>query len=440
MATAGKRYTTVAILLHWAIAIGIVWQILLGLWMSTALDDAQTRAQAVAGFQIHKSVGLTILALSLVRLGWRLLHAPPSPPAEQPAWERWAARATHWAFYALMIGLPLSGWAYASTGWSSPTSSPLDVPTVYFGLVTVPHLPGLATLAEGARAGTADLLLWLHANMAWVAVALLVLHVGAALKHQFVDRDEVLGQMVPGVTPRAIALPPAPRGRVAALALGFAAIALFFVGASLAIRNGGAPDTAGGAPASSLTPVNSAAQAWLAASPGPVSTSPAPAWQVDRQASSIRFAGTHADVAFDGAFGDWAALIRFDPANPAQSAVRVAVATASARDGIPLHDRTLPQAEWFDSARHPIATFTATQFRKLGGDRFEATGVLAIKGRDLPVTLPFELKVQDGVASMSGEIVIKRRGADLGQSSDPRAEWVSEEIRIRIKVKATRNG
>lgn len=180
------RYSLVAIVLHWAIAAAILGQIALGLYM-TSLTNREIGLK-FALYQFHKSVGITILALTLLRLVWRLLHKPPPPPAGQPLWERRAAHATHIAFYGFMIGLPLTGWIIVS-------STPLDIPTILFGIIPLPNLPGLNTLSNSAAISSsfADI----HAVAAYFLLATVALHVGAALKHHAIDRDEVLWRMLP---------------------------------------------------------------------------------------------------------------------------------------------------------------------------------------------------------------------------------------------------
>ena len=439
MTEEAKRYAAVAIVLHWAIAIGIVWQILLGWWMGDAIEQAATRASAVAAYQVHKSVGLTILALSLLRLAWRVINPPPALPAHMPQWEQLAAKATHWAFYILMIAMPLTGWLYVSTGWEAHDHRPLEVPTLYFGLFQVPHLFDLAHLPDGARAAWSGAMENVHSKLAWAAIILLVAHVGAALKHQFIDKDEVLGHMVPGATPKTILLPPASNERRITLIAGLALILLFFVFASYQIKTGAGVAAAPVSTVQENAPAqNSVAAQALETSPGPASSASAGLWTIDQSKSEIRFSGTHAGAAFEGRFSDWRGVIRFDPADLEHSSARVVISTSSARDGVALHEQSLPQAEWFNSAQFPTATFTAAHFRALGNDRYEARGVLNLKGRDLPVTLPFELKIDGDQAEMRGEINISRSEADLGQSSDPGGEWVSPDIRVRVRVEAQR--
>jgi cytochrome b561 len=197
------RYTAVAIALHWLIAAAIVAMIFVGWWMTKAIDQPATAKAAYYTFQLHKSTGLTILALSLVRIAWRLGHKVPPLPAGMTGWEKFAARATHVLFYVLMLVMPLSGWLYASTGWSTPQNHAFNVPTIYYGLFQVPHIPGLAELPDPRRAAAADVFHTAHEKLAWAILALLALHVAAALKHHFVDRDAVLTHMLPFLKPRA---------------------------------------------------------------------------------------------------------------------------------------------------------------------------------------------------------------------------------------------
>jgi cytochrome b561 len=185
MAQETDRYTGVAIGLHWLIAALIVGQILGG-WVMT--DEATPRAQAFQMFQLHKSFGFTILALSLVRLVWRFAHPPPALPPGMKGWEIAAARLTHVGFYALMIGIPLSGWVLVST-------APYSVTTLWFGLFEVPKLPFLPDL-EGKKAVN-EAAESAHSALAWATIVLLGLHVGAALKHHFIDKDGVLARMLP---------------------------------------------------------------------------------------------------------------------------------------------------------------------------------------------------------------------------------------------------
>jgi cytochrome b561 len=175
-------YTKVAIGLHWVIGAAIVLQILGG-WQMEELKGADK----FAAFQTHKSLGLTILMLSIVRLLWRIANPPPALPEDMKGWEKAAAKLTHVGFYALMIGIPIGGWIIIST-------SPYNIATNWWGLFEWPRLPlhdlpFRKELNSIAKAG--------HGAAAWGVVGLLVLHIGAVLKHMFVNDDDVASRMLP---------------------------------------------------------------------------------------------------------------------------------------------------------------------------------------------------------------------------------------------------
>jgi cytochrome b561 len=188
ISTARARYSGVAIGLHWMIAILLIGQIAGGLYVEGLPDSAQ--AERFQLIQLHKSFGITILLLTLARLGWRLTHpVPPLPPA-MPAWQKSAARALHWIFYAMLIGLPLGGWALVS---ASPLAD--TVKTYLFGVVPWPHLPFFSGVED--RRALADAIAEAHEFGAKLMIPLIALHVGAAIKHAAVDRDGVLQSILP---------------------------------------------------------------------------------------------------------------------------------------------------------------------------------------------------------------------------------------------------
>jgi cytochrome b561 len=159
------RYTWVAIILHWTIALGVLGLVVMG-WVMTHARLSPMRLFQL--YQLHKSVGVTILLAAVLRLAWRLTNRPPELPAD------------------------MSGWALVS-------ASVLDIPTVLFGVIPWPDLPGLPHKAPAEDAFKA-----LHAWLAWGLLALVGLHAAAALRHHFVKRDPVLIHMLPFVrAPRA---------------------------------------------------------------------------------------------------------------------------------------------------------------------------------------------------------------------------------------------
>lgn len=164
---------------HWLIAVAILAQGVIGLTMvGMGVTPAKVRV-----FALHKSIGITILALVLLRIAWRLSERRPADPPAMPRWQRGAAHALHFALYVLILAIPLSGW------WFNSAS---NAPLVWFGLFDIPSLTGGYAPAWKPRA------LLLHQVLFWLLIALLVLHVGAALWHHFRQRDDVLRRMLVG--------------------------------------------------------------------------------------------------------------------------------------------------------------------------------------------------------------------------------------------------
>lgn len=172
----GERYGRVAIAFHWTIALLILVNLALGLG-----HDA---LEGWAVMPVHKAIGITVLALSVARLAWRLRHRPPRLPAHIPGWQVALARATHGLIYALMIAIPFSGWWFVS---AARERRPLD----WFGLIDIPFLP------VGRDTPIAGLMHDGHVLMAFAMIALVALHVAGALKHHLIDRDETLVRIAP---------------------------------------------------------------------------------------------------------------------------------------------------------------------------------------------------------------------------------------------------
>lgn len=187
-----SSYSGVSIALHWIIALLAFGQI--GLMM---ISDAVPGSERGLWMMLHKSGGMLILALTLVRLFWRFREPWKPLPVAMPQWQRWLARVTHVGFYVVMIGMPLTGWAAVSAAGSG-----FD----FYGLFATPLLP-----VEGGRA-TARALFGIHDLGAKVFYVLTALHVAAALKHQFLDKDNELKKMLPLLPGRGFVDPRGPGG------------------------------------------------------------------------------------------------------------------------------------------------------------------------------------------------------------------------------------
>lgn len=409
------RYTAVAIALHWLIAAAIVGMIALG-WYMTDLPTATPaeRGQQFTLFQLHKSIGVTILLLSVARVAWRLMNPPPVEPA-MPHWQAIASKVVHVGFYVLIIVMPLSGWIMVS-------ASPTGVDTVLYKTVHWPHLAGLSTLPLETKQQLQGPLEFVHSKLAWVIVMLLGLHVAGALKHQFADKDHLLARVAPGLFGRTAGPPRAGKGALVAFG---AAVVLFGAVAGIGLIDSG---RAAGSP----PPVDAAR------------ASPAPAWTVDPAQSSIAFKGAYMGRPFEGKFANWTATIQFDPDKPETARIRVVVKTASAATGEPYFDDSLKEGDWFDVSRTPDAVFEVNEgVLKDGPTQYEATGVLTLKGVRYPLRLPFTLAIDGKTAKMHGETTLKRLAMGIGKGTAAEkpagdAEWVRDDVALVVDVVATR--
>ena len=168
------RYTTTAIVLHWVLAVALLGAVGVGTYMT----DLPLSPQRLKLYNWHKWAGITLLALSALRLLWRLAHPPP-PEVPMPAWQARLSRLTHRALYGLFFAVPLVGWAYSSAA---------GFPVVWFGVLQLPDfVPVDKALADWLKP-------W-HGRLAWTLMALATLHVAAALKHQLIDRDGLMARM-----------------------------------------------------------------------------------------------------------------------------------------------------------------------------------------------------------------------------------------------------
>ncbi|MGH6871749.1 MAG: cytochrome b [Rhizomicrobium sp.] len=182
------RYGAVAMTLHWTIAALLVTNICLGLYFA---DLPHSDPNLFMLVQTHKSIGLTVLVLSLARLGWRLMNpVPPLPRGMNPAL-RIAARTSHVLLYVLIIAIPLSGWLMVS-------ASPLGLPTHYFGMFNWPALPFFADMAREQKHAIQHNFGAVHVVLAWSAIVLIPIHVAGAIYHQFLRGDDVFKRMLPG--------------------------------------------------------------------------------------------------------------------------------------------------------------------------------------------------------------------------------------------------
>ncbi|HTT97293.1 MAG TPA: cytochrome b [Rhizomicrobium sp.] len=184
------RYGSVAMTFHWVIALLVIANICVGLYMG---DLPRSDPMKFEIFQIHKSIGLTVLVLSILRVVWRLMNpVPPLPAGMNPALKI-GARISHFLLYFLIVAIPLTGYIMVS-------ASPLGNGTSYFGLFDWPNLPIWTGMTREQLHPIHETWETVHVYLAWSAIVLIPIHVLAALYHGVMRRDGVLSRMVPGTT------------------------------------------------------------------------------------------------------------------------------------------------------------------------------------------------------------------------------------------------
>ncbi|KGB56367.1 YceI [Sphingopyxis sp. LC81] len=411
-----QRYSYTAITLHWLIALLLAFQIALG-W---ALEGNNS-PELFARYQLHKSIGITILLLSLARLAARLF-TPRPPASDGPAWTRALASTVHGLFYLVMILGPITGWLLVST-------ARVQVPTLLYGIIPWPHLPVGRGWHEPAES--------IHGAMAWLAIGLFALHIAGALRHQWLLGKPELQRMIPFARGKAAG------GAIGALALVGAA----FVAGQTIYPERVRPAAEKASPPPVATPTTAAiapvtkddeTTAIEATEEAPEEMAqPLADWTV-ASGGRLGFTARWNGEAVDGRFDRWRAAIRFSPDDLAKSTIRVTVDLASADTGDGQRDDSLKSSDFFDVGAHPSAVFSARDIRHLGGEKYEARGTLDLRGASKPATLRFTLRIDGDRARVAGTARIDRTAFGVGQGEWAATDAIAAGVDIAFSFNATR--
>lgn len=380
-------YSNPAKLLHWLVAGLIVSQYVLAKMAEHAREQDETLNQ-LALLANHKSVGITILALAIIRLLVRFASKPPTLPHSIPKWQRVASHTSHGLLYGFLFALPITGWLMSSAKAYSVS---------WFNLFALPDFVSPSeSLAET-----------LHAAHHYLAEALFVvalIHILAALKHHFIDKDDILKRMS-GLGSWVIF---AATGIIAILVLG-----RFFSG--------------GSEPEIQQTHTQSASQ---------FQASDLPIWNIDYTDSFIEFSGDQAGAAFTGEWQRWQADIQFDAKQLEKARFNVTIQPDSVFSNDKERDEHIRSSDFFDVAAFAEATFQADQF-KVTEQGFDAVGQLQMKSVSSTAVLHFKVEQVDDKQVLSGSATLDRLIWNIGSGDWKDTSWVGQEVVVEVRVVAT---
>ncbi|MEM9439347.1 MAG: YceI family protein [Pseudomonadota bacterium] len=407
--TMTKGYGAVARAFHWLTAILIVAVFLLGWYMS---DLEPTDPDTFRLYQIHKSIGITILGLALLRLIWRVVQGAPDWPEHMAAWERLAAAAAHWALYGLILAQPIIGILHSNAA---------NFPIVFWDSYEVPALMGPNEMIAGVLESA-------HELVADGMAVLILLHVAAALRHHLQLKDNVLRNMMPS---------PGVAGGVAVVALAL------LVPPFLLITTSAPENVRRDSETSAVTAVAPASEDDTAPV---VSEKPADAWIVG-EASELGFVALQQGAEVRGRFDRFNAVIVFDPDDLENSRIDVNIDVVSINTGQDSRDDTLKSASFFETATWPTAAFKSGTITASGDGRYVAAGTLTIRDVTKDVILPFTLAIEERqgesntmVAEAKGDLPILRLDYGVGQGDWASTGTVADEVVITIDIKASKAG
>ncbi|MFT4634442.1 MAG: cytochrome b561/polyisoprenoid-binding protein YceI [Arenicella sp.] len=388
-----KHYSMVAKVLHWSVAGLIVGQYVLAKLAENAKHEDKILEQ-LALLANHKSIGITILVLAVIRLLYRLRMPAPSLPSSMAKWQVTASKLSHVLLYGFLFALPISGWLMSSAKAYSVS---------WFNLIALPDfvMPS-KPLAE-----------FLHVTHHYLAEALFVialLHILAALKHHFIDKDDVLNRISSKFSWLLFVL-------VILLVIG-----LFGRLFNVKTLNSHQPQAEQAQLVDELT--NSVATA-----------SELPLWEIDYQQSFIKFKGDQAGAVFEGQWQRWSAEVQFDAKQLDKARFNVVIDTDSGFSNDQERDDTIRSVDFFDIASFPQANYRADKFTATGSD-YQSIGKLSMKAISADTILKFSV-VDDGKFKiLTGRAVLDRLTWDIGVGDWADTTWVGQRVTVEVRVVA----
>lgn len=393
------RYGLVAQILHWVTAALILFLLPLGLYMHELPQGSDAEIlQKVFLYSLHKTVGIALLLVALVRVFWATFGKKPAALHSERKLETFAAETIHWLLYASIIAVPVAGWLHhaATDGFA---------PIWWFENQNLPFVPKDVHLAEIFGA--------MHFFFAATLVISLVLHIAGALKHAVIDKDSTLARMVPGkavdtsdidTDAKHSSAPLVVAGLVFLSAIGISYASVQFVSDG------------------------SGSQAILQQASGD--------WQVRPTESNLGITIIQNGAPVTGSFATWVADITFDPEQLSNAHVLAEIDIASLSLGS-VTSQAL-SADFLGAAEHSKAVFTATNFSKTADGKFVVVGDLELAGTTASATVDFTVAIENDVARMAGVATLNRMDFGVGAKGFANENSVAFPVEVQIQIVADR--
>lgn len=361
------RYAAPSISIHWLMAL-----IVLALFISVSMfEDAPDGPGKLQWIFLHKSLGITILGLLVVRVLLRGVFPAPALPSGMPKWQVGLAHALHAALYLAMLGIPLSGWLMSDAKGYHPQLFGFDVLPV----LLAPNEALAHTFKEVHEAGASVLL------------ALLGVHVAAAVYHHVRLKDDILRRMLPVWLAKVL-------------------------------------------------PV-----AVLVVVPFAVQAESLPVWSLSPATSSITWKASLSGNTVQGSFRQWAADVAFDPTRALQSHIKVTIDPTSVSTNDAQRDESLKGADFFNVAAYPKITFTSESIKQTGtpnGNTFVAVGRLNMGGVEKPFALPFQVNIAGNKATAEATFTVSRSAFHIGTGPWQGNASLADLVQVRVRIAADR--
>jgi cytochrome b561/polyisoprenoid-binding protein YceI len=387
LANSKTHWGAISKTLHWLIALLMLLAIALGI----TAEDMALSPEKIRIFIYHKSIGITVLGLALLRFAWILTTTKPEPPSTLSPRNIQLAQLGHWFLYSLMFALPLSGWLINSAA---------NIPFKWMNIIAVPALPG--TDKSWQEPSTV-----IHQVLFLVLLAAVLGHAAMALLHHYRHRSNLLVRMWPKVT--------ILRGTTFSVIIIASVYWLFFAGSSNSENNLAATTTVTDEQLTTTVITHTDQQ-----------------WQIIPEQSRLAFIGSYDGVEFNGEFQQFSAQLFFDPANPAQAYFDVEVNTSSITTYTEDWDASLADLEWFNSVTSPLANYKTTHIQATD-EGYSAEAILSLKGVNQSIPLYFQWQPrEDSNVDFTAEATLNRRDFGIGSGMWANDPTIGFEVKVKV--------